>query len=127
RLVLLPPFLAFDGQRRSISSSAGEARKIEENVPTTTPTSMIVAKPRMISPPNKNSASSAVAVVIDVMTVRGSVSLMDRFSTSAKSSRRPVRLRFSRARSNTTGSEEHTSELQSRENLVCRLLLEKKK
>src|SRR5690606_40214401 len=26
-----------------------------------------------------------------------------------------------------TGSEEHTSELQSRENLVCRLLLEKKK
>src|SRR5690606_41586654 len=28
--------------------------------------------------------------------------------------------------SNTTRSEEHTSELQSRENLVCRLLLEKK-
>src|SRR5690606_41464432 len=27
---------------------------------------------------------------------------------------------------NTTRSEEHTSELQSRENLVCRLLLEKK-
>src|SRR5690606_41008956 len=27
----------------------------------------------------------------------------------------------------TTRSEEHTSELQSRENLVCRLLLEKKK
>src|SRR6266511_5551427 len=26
-----------------------------------------------------------------------------------------------------SGSEEHTSELQSRENLVCRLLLEKKK
>src|SRR5690606_42013432 len=29
--------------------------------------------------------------------------------------------------SNLTRSEEHTSELQSRENLVCRLLLEKKK
>src|SRR5690606_35774421 len=29
--------------------------------------------------------------------------------------------------SNTTRSEEHTSELQSRENLVCRLLLEQKK
>src|SRR5690606_40500834 len=29
--------------------------------------------------------------------------------------------------SSTTRSEEHTSELQSRENLVCRLLLEKKK
>src|SRR5690606_40746634 len=28
---------------------------------------------------------------------------------------------------NTSRSEEHTSELQSRENLVCRLLLEKKK
>src|SRR5690606_28133459 len=36
----------------------------------------------------------------------------------------PIDIRFKR----TTGrSEEHTSELQSRENLVCRLLLEKKK
>src|SRR5690606_39321566 len=38
---------------------------------------------------------------------------------------------FSKRRSNKTSaskrSEEHTSELQSRENLVCRLLLEKKK
>src|SRR5436309_13909726 len=31
------------------------------------------------------------------------------------------------AESNVLRSEEHTSELQSRENLVCRLLLEKKK
>src|SRR5690606_41184622 len=31
------------------------------------------------------------------------------------------------AEGNATRSEEHTSELQSRENLVCRLLLEKKK
>src|SRR5436309_10248869 len=31
------------------------------------------------------------------------------------------------ARSSGSRSEEHTSELQSRENLVCRLLLEKKK
>src|SRR5690606_40676842 len=31
------------------------------------------------------------------------------------------------ATATTTRSEEHTSELQSRENLVCRLLLEKKK
>src|SRR6266511_5641127 len=36
---------------------------------------------------------------------------------------RPVRARVVRA----WRSEEHTSELQSRENLVCRLLLEKKK
>src|SRR5690606_40206852 len=39
-----------------------------------------------------------------------------------------VRVRVRRARVRTNGrSEEHTSELQSRENLVCRLLLEKKK
>src|SRR5690606_39575385 len=35
--------------------------------------------------------------------------------------------RSSYAESGATRSEEHTSELQSRENLVCRLLLEKKK
>src|SRR5256884_1068144 len=40
---------------------------------------------------------------------------------SASSRRRPSRLRFS-----STRSEEHTSELQSRLHLVCRLLLEKK-
>src|SRR5690606_39668670 len=41
---------------------------------------------------------------------------------------RPRRLRESRSpRTSRTRSEEHTSELQSRENLVCRLLLEKKK
>src|SRR5690606_7692456 len=34
---------------------------------------------------------------------------------------------ISRAEQKTIRSEEHTSELQSRENLVCRLLLEKKK
>src|SRR5690606_41559471 len=38
--------------------------------------------------------------------------------------RRPRRARRDRGR---VRSEEHTSELQSRENLVCRLLLEKKK
>src|SRR5690606_40055806 len=38
---------------------------------------------------------------------------------------RPVRSR--RCESRSRRSEEHTSELQSRENLVCRLLLEKKK
>src|SRR5436309_9895015 len=38
----------------------------------------------------------------------------------------PTRRRF-RLRRGICRSEEHTSELQSRENLVCRLLLEKKK
>src|SRR5690606_41877488 len=43
-----------------------------------------------------------------------------------RASRRTNR-RCSRARTSCCRSEEHTSELQSRENLVCRLLLEKKK
>src|SRR3712207_7235270 len=37
------------------------------------------------------------------------------------------RTRNGRPRASTTRSEEHTSELQSRQYLVCRLLLEKKK
>src|SRR2546427_9405141 len=44
--------------------------------------------------------------------------------------RRPVRLRGARRdlrRDGPARSEEHTSELQSQSNLVCRLLLEKKK
>src|SRR5690606_41685832 len=45
-----------------------------------------------------------------------------------RSSRQPSRSPVRRARcSRPVRSEEHTSELQSRENLVCRLLLEKKK
>src|SRR5436309_6534729 len=39
----------------------------------------------------------------------------------------PRRFRDARSRRSKRRSEEHTSELQSRENLVCRLLLEKKK
>src|SRR5690606_41137982 len=39
----------------------------------------------------------------------------------------PVRLAPAAGRAVPVRSEEHTSELQSRENLVCRLLLEKKK
>src|SRR5690606_41025023 len=49
-------------------------------------------------------------------------------SASCNSSRQPVWHRTTRSRCGRSGrSEEHTSELQSRENLVCRLLLEKKK
>src|SRR5688572_31344071 len=40
---------------------------------------------------------------------------------------RRLRLRVRCARSTISRSEEHTSELQSQSNLVCRLLLEKKK
>src|SRR5262249_59758004 len=52
-------------------------------------------------------------------------------STAEKASTRPARVRLSQyvrvRRSAATRSEEHTSELQSLTNLVCRLLLEKKK
>src|SRR5260370_28388487 len=41
--------------------------------------------------------------------------------------RSPIRRRWRRALSGEKRSEEHTSELQSHLNLVCRLLLEKKK
>src|SRR3712207_8043614 len=44
------------------------------------------------------------------------------WTTGARASRPPTSCTFSRRR-----SEEHTSELQSRQYLVCRLLLEKKK
>src|SRR5256885_6890264 len=45
---------------------------------------------------------------------------------SLKHASRPHRPQFLRRRSRHTRSEEHTSELQSPCNLVCRLLLEKK-
>src|SRR5690606_19826098 len=48
-----------------------------------------------------------------------------RFRGAARASGLTPRLRLARRR--LARSEEHTSELQSRENLVCRLLLEKKK
>src|SRR6266700_6350848 len=53
------------------------------------------------------------------------------YTTLFRSAGRPWPLRVQRPvwpwRPATPRSEEHTSELQSRENLVCRLLLEKKK
>src|SRR5690606_41436364 len=57
-----------------------------------------------------------------------------RSPSSASNAASPTRRRTTSSRRRTgsasarrTRSEEHTSELQSRENLVCRLLLEKKK
>src|SRR5690606_40189311 len=58
------------------------------------------------------SLSALVLAIAAGMVVAGASRLSD--------SDRPLPARVSR-------SEEHTSELQSRENLVCRLLLEKKK
>src|SRR5438874_4122587 len=48
-------------------------------------------------------------------------------STRGSSSRSPTLSRSSSASFTENRSEEHTSELQSRRDLVCRLLLEKKK
>src|SRR5258707_9960955 len=50
-----------------------------------------------------------------------------RFRRASRTSRRPARSIGLRIRSTAFRSEEHTSELQSRQYLVCRLLLEKKK
>src|SRR5690606_40079973 len=65
---------------------------------------------------------------------RTRLTAVDRCISSSSSDRaarrrcRPASSRPARRTSRTrTRSEEHTSELQSRENLVCRLLLEKKK
>src|SRR5690606_40500719 len=84
---------------------------------------------------------SPVTVVVDAQLEPGSGVLDDpglvfRHSSSPSDTRARGPYSLDRARSFTrraatqiTGvrSEEHTSELQSRENLVCRLLLEKKK
>src|SRR5690606_41885473 len=50
-----------------------------------------------------------------------------RFDRPGRPGRGPVQPRLLRKLPQGPRSEEHTSELQSRENLVCRLLLEKKK
>src|SRR2546427_4598514 len=49
------------------------------------------------------------------------------FCSMTSTGRRNVSLCFSSSLTCCTRSEEHTSELQSQSNLVCRLLLEKKK
>src|SRR5690606_9332986 len=51
----------------------------------------------------------------------------DQTSAAARALVEPFMTRFASVPTSQARSEEHTSELQSRENLVCRLLLEKKK
>src|SRR5690606_39798701 len=63
--------------------------------------------------PCVNSSFTSSCTLVSALTINLNVYIKGNFSTE---------LSFSRKR-----SEEHTSELQSRENLVCRLLLEKKK
>src|SRR5690606_40502760 len=64
-----------------------------------------------------------VRVVVRARALEGIAALADLAANVARPARRPEHpLRLVEVR-----SEEHTSELQSREKLVCRLLLEKKK
>src|SRR5207302_7427140 len=65
------------------------------------------------------SASSSIGLMVCISSTRAWMpsSSSSAFACSAKPTSKPQPMR----------SEEHTSELQSRENLVCRLLLEKKK
>src|SRR2546428_9400545 len=59
---------------------------------------------------------------IYTLSLHDALPISSRRKTTRRSSRRPTRQRPRCVR-----SEEHTSELQSRSDLVCRLLLEKKK
>src|SRR5207302_9970982 len=73
----------------------------------------------------KNTAESAISPNIGALTEAEYQELLDmayRQGTLAESEKEIILQIISLDR-----SEEHTSELQSRENLVCRLLLEKKK
>src|SRR5690606_39836933 len=58
--------------------------------------------------------------------VKKSRSVLSRFSTPSRRPRWRIGTRYSERTESCPRSEEHTSELQSRENLVCRLLLGKK-
>src|SRR2546430_12362188 len=60
-------------------------------------------------------------------TTRGSNCVPEQARSSASASARLRALRYERSVVIALRSEEHTSELQSQSNLVCRLLLEKKK
>src|SRR3712207_7167096 len=74
-------------------------------------------------------AASASNDVASASTSHGSIAL-HREQRGAPRSIGPTRFRapqLGHARMDTPRSEEHTSELQSRQYLVCRLLLEKKK
>src|SRR3712207_8237217 len=66
-------------------------------------------------------AASGSTAASTAATISGSVSRTGQPSSSAR-----VRARGQSSRPAASRSEEHTSELQSRQYLVCRLLLEKK-
>src|SRR5690606_19895802 len=81
-----------------VSSTSGAAMKIDDEVPTTMPNSMPMAKTSTASPPMKASGIMARKVVTDVKIVRESVSLMLRSISSRRGMVLYLR-RFSRIRS----------------------------
>src|SRR5690606_40661172 len=93
--------------------------------------------PHLLSFPTRRSSDlNAEAAALSLRSLSGQLHGAAAAMTfeSIDASRRAASGRFDRLRDGSeaagswaTRSEEHTSELQSRENLVCRLLLEKKK
>src|SRR5207237_8554917 len=92
--------------------------------------------PRVCHPAHSPQRSALVSSAATSSTNISTLSLHDALPISAGPSRRtsaspraasPATRSRRRARWSTSRSEEHTSELQSHLNLVCRLLLEKKK
>jgi hypothetical protein len=65
------------------SNTLGVAMKIEEYVPTTTPTIKAKMKPLMLSPPIKKMVSNTTKVESDVLTVRLNVLFNARFMVSS--------------------------------------------
>src|SRR5690606_40034126 len=105
-----PPFRRWIGARAATVSKRSSVRRLRSRPTTTSPRGR---PPPSLSPgfrpPTRRRASVRCSPTPVVRVDRASTS-------STPPARRP-----------TPRSEEHTSELQSRENLVCRLLLEKKK
>src|SRR5436309_6958887 len=83
----------------------------------------LLTSPLLPSPTERSRIPSAEAS-IEPNASLGAVPLPRAYNVSPPS---PLILDALSSKKLTTRSEEHTSELQSRENLVCRLLLEKKK
>ncbi len=75
--------------------------KIDDDVPTTMPNSITAANPDSEAPPNRASGRLARNTVIDVPSVRFSVSLMEK-SISSRNGIVLYLRRFSRTRSYTT-------------------------
>src|SRR5690606_41769838 len=84
------------------------------------------ADPRaLLSPPTRRSSDLEPRRWHILRTLQRAFDALDLADVPGSAAR--VRALLAPALPGTSRSEEHTSELQSRENLVCRLLLEKKK